>query len=117
MPGAIPHQRILGAQAMRAVVVGLAVAGSLLAVAGLANAPSRPDSFAAVFPPWWSGPQAAGAAARAGDIAGVGALPFILILKSRTPGLGERLRRAGALILLDPRAAGLCARPPTGTPS
>ena len=97
--------------------VGAAVAASLVATAALAYAPRTANGFAAVFPPWWSTAQAMNAAVSAGDITGVGALPFILILRSDAPGLEARLKRAGALILLDPRAAGVCAPPPPETRS
>jgi lipid-binding SYLF domain-containing protein len=66
---------------------------------------------AAVFPPWWSPAQVIGAAGSAGDIAGVGAVPFIVILRGDAADLSQRARSAGALALLDPALAGACARP------
>jgi hypothetical protein len=71
---------------------------------------------AAVFPPWWSPAQIVGAAGSAGDIAGAGGAPFIVILRAAPDDRGpadllQRARQAGALLLLDPALAGACARP------
>jgi hypothetical protein len=71
-------------------------------------APTGATRVAAVFPPWWSSARAMGAAATAGEIAGAGAHPSILIVSSGTPGLSRRLHDAGAIVLLSPGLAGLC---------
>jgi hypothetical protein len=89
------------------IALGAACATLVMAMSAVA-APAGATRVAAVFPPWWSSAQAADAAAAAGDIAGAGAHPSILIVSSATPGLSERLRDAGAMILLSPGLAGLC---------
>ena len=95
----------------QALAIGGAIIASLVAAVAVAAAPVAPDRLAAVFPPWWSRAQLMSAATSAGDIAGVGAAPFILILRSDSPGLEARLRRSGAWLLLNPDAAGVCASP------
>lgn len=95
-------------------VVGVAV--SLLAAVAVEAQPRTPGRVAAVFPPWWSAAQVIGAAGSAGDVAGVGAVPFIVILRGQpekglAADLSQRARSAGALLLLDPALAGACARP------
>lgn len=97
------------------VVLGvLGVAFTLLAAVAVEAQPRTPGRVAAVFPPWWSSAQVVGAAGAAGDIAGVGAVPFIVILrgppeKNGADDLSQRARSAGALLLLDPALAGVCA--------
>ncbi len=80
-------------------------------------APVGATRVAAVFPPWWNSARAMDAAAAAGEIAGAGAHPSILIVSSAAPGLGHRLRAAGAMILLSPGLAGLCDVPASETRS
>jgi len=85
----------------------------IIGVAGLAGsisaaAPNDAGGIAAVFPPWWSASRAFAAAASAGDVLNGGAYGFVLIVQSRRPGLGARLRAAGALFLLNPLAVGGC---------
>jgi hypothetical protein len=82
---------------------------TLFATVAASTAPRDPARIAAVFPPWWTPDQTASAAASAGQIAGAGAVPFILILRGKPDALGPRLRTAGAWMLLDPDAAGVCA--------
>jgi hypothetical protein len=101
-----------GAGAPRVAVCALAVFATLAVAVAQADAPRAANGFAVIFPPWWSAAQALNAAASAGDITGVGALPFILVVRSDAPRLKARLRQAGALLLLDPRAAGTCSPPP-----
>lgn len=94
------------------VVLGvLGVLASLLAAVAVDAQPRTPGRLAAVFPPWWSPAQVVGAAGAAGDIAGVGAVPFIVILRGPPATLAQHARSAGALLLLDPALAGACARP------
>ncbi|EJL34547.1 hypothetical protein PMI01_01604 [Caulobacter sp. AP07] len=97
--------------AWRALLVGLGIVGTLAMAAGAAPPPVKPDRLAVVFPPWWSRAHVTAAAASAGDIVGAGSAPFILILRGDGAGLDARSRRAGALLLLDPAAAGVCAPP------
>jgi hypothetical protein len=71
-------------------------------------------AVAVVFPPWWPDARVFAAAAAAGDIVNRGTVPFVLIVQSERPGLGARLRAAGALLVLNPLAAGGCSPPSTG---
>lgn len=89
----------------------LAIFASLAATVAVGAAPRDPARVAAVFPPWWTPAQAASAAGSAGQIAGAGGAPFILILRGEPGQLEPRLRAAGAWLLLDPDAAGRCSPP------
>jgi hypothetical protein len=85
------------------VVVALLPLGVALAVQ---FAPPVDGPVAAVFPPWWNARSAFVAAGDAGPVVRFGALPFIVIVAATDR---VRLRAAGAWLLLDPRAVGLCA--------
>lgn len=89
----------------------LGVALSLFAAVAVDAQPRTPGRVAAVFPPWWSAARIVGAAASAGDIAGAGGAPFVVILRGDPANLAERAKSAGAVLLLDPALAGACARP------
>jgi hypothetical protein len=89
----------------------LGVILSLFAAVAVDAQPRTPGRVAAVFPPWWNAARVIGAAADAGDIAGAGGAPFIVILRGNPATLNQRARDAGALLLLDPALAGVCARP------
>jgi len=88
---------------------------AVIACVGLAavlpTAPANAVSLAAVFPPWWSQGQVWRAAMSTGDVIDVGSSRFVLVLHSNASGLAARLRRAGALLVLDPLTMGVCARP------
>ena len=87
----------------------LLLTGSALFSSGLALAPKAGDPVAVLFPPWWSGAEAASASAAArSDIVRMGAWRTVLIVRSDTPGLARRLVRAGAWLILDPIAAFGC---------
>lgn len=112
----IPATRRIAAVAGPAALATLGIFLSLFAAAAVDAQPRTPGRVAAVFPPWWSPAQIVGAAGSAGDIAGAGGAPFIVILRalpneSRPSDLSKRARAAGALLLLDPALAGACARP------
>ena len=81
----------------------------LFAAATVNAAPRDPSRVAAIFPPWWSAAQAVSAAGSAGDIAATGSAPFIVILRGDPTDLAQRARSVGALLVLDPNLAGLCA--------
>jgi hypothetical protein len=87
---------------------GAAILATLGATVAAGAAPRDPARVAAVFPPWWTSAQTVSAAASAGQIAGAGGAPFILILRGEPDALEPRLRAAGAWLLLDPDAAGQC---------
>jgi hypothetical protein len=98
--------------------LGLSAVASLVGLAAVvlgAAAPRDPGAVAAVFPPWWSQVQALNAAATAGDIQRTGGLATIVVIHGDPKTLADRLRRAGALLLLDPVGAGLCAAPNAST--
>lgn len=76
---------------------GLAAAGLLGAVLSL---PPAAGEAAAVFPPWWPAARAFASASSAGAVSGTGALRSILIVRSDRPALAERLRAAGAVLVL-----------------
>ncbi|MDP2214503.1 hypothetical protein [Phenylobacterium sp.] len=91
---------------------------SLIAALMLGAAPRQANAAAAVFPPWWAAPRALAAADRAGEVTGVGAQPFIIILTERapaggaSPSLTSALRAQGAWLVVDPGLAGPCATVP-----
>jgi hypothetical protein len=95
----------------RLLPVGAAIVGPLVLAAGASATPASAERLAVVFPPWWGNDHILAAAASAGDVVGVGSVPFILILRGDGAGLDARARRAGGLLLLDPAAAGPCAPP------
>lgn len=88
--------------------VGAIFAG-LLAAASVNAQPRDPSRVAAVFPPWWSVARSVSAAGSAGTIAAVGGAPFIVIVRGDPADLTQRARSAGALLILDPDLAGVCA--------
>lgn len=88
---------------------GATILTTLFATVAAGAAPRDPARVAAVFPPWWTSARSASAAASAGAIAGAGGAPFILILRGEPGALESRARAAGAWLLLDPDAAGVCA--------
>jgi hypothetical protein len=77
-------------------------------VLSVAAAPTDPHEAAGVFPPWWSEAAALAAAARAGAVLGVGAVPFIVIVRDPGGHAPARLRAAGALVSLDARGLAGC---------
>ncbi|WP_421739005.1 hypothetical protein [Caulobacter sp.] len=109
----MPESLITSGKSPSAVGGMLATAGAILAgllAAVSVNAqPRDPSRVAAVFPPWWSVAQSVSAAGSAGRIAAVGGAPFIVILRGDPIDLAQRARSAGALLVLDPDLAGVCA--------
>ncbi|HJV43656.1 hypothetical protein [Caulobacter sp.] len=97
----------LGAAALAVLGMGL----GLFAAVAVEAEPRTPGRVAAVFPPWWDPARIIGAAGSAGDIAGAGGASFVVILRGDPADLSARARAAGALMLLDPALAGVCARP------
>jgi hypothetical protein len=94
------------------VVVGLATCGLLVALMG--GPTSGP--VVAVFPPWWDGLRAVDAAAEAGAVLRFGVLDFIVVVAPEEPHSRDRLWRAGAWILFNPRGLSGCG-PGTGVKS
>jgi len=88
-----------------AITIGLV---SLVAACGFAARPLDAHQAAGVFPPWWSPARALDAASRAGPVSAAGRAPFILVVRSPEGDVAARLRRAGALFVLDPGLARAC---------
>ncbi|MEQ8586853.1 MAG: hypothetical protein RLO01_02745 [Thalassobaculaceae bacterium] len=93
--------------------VPAAVAGAAMLVAatvgGLAPDEDGTGPVAAVFPPWWSAHDVmAGLARTDAAILREGFNSSIVLASSPAPGLADRLRAAGALLVLDPQAAAGC---------
>jgi hypothetical protein len=86
----------------------LLIAGGLVVSAALTIMPRDSHRLVAVFPPWWSGEEELAAAANAGVVGSVGRIPFILAVQSGDSGLGARLSKAGALLVLDGSAFTFC---------
>lgn len=109
----MPDALITSAKGPSVVGAMLATAGAivagLLAAVSVNAQPKDPSRVAAVFPPWWSVAQSVSAAGSAGSIAAVGGAPFIVILRGDPTDLAQRARSAGALLVLDPDLAGVCA--------
>ena len=102
------HSSLLGVWQGLAVV-GLAACGLLMAlIGGPASGP-----VAAVFPPWWGGMHAIDAAAEGGAVLRLGLLNFVVLIVPDDQHGRERLWRAGAWLLLNPRGLSGCS-PSTG---
>ncbi len=85
-------------------IIGLAVGGLLTALAG--GAASGP--VAAVFPPWWNATRSVDAAAEGGAVLRLGMAHFIVFVAPDEMRGRERLWRAGAWLLLNPRGLAGC---------
>ncbi len=89
---------------------GLLLAATLCCTAWLDLAPRPGQPVLAVFPPWWSRAEALQAMIAAdGDLVSPGRWPDMLTAASSRAGLGKRLHRQGAWLLLDPRGLAGCA--------
>jgi hypothetical protein len=100
--GRANHRRN-SAAAGAAVCLALAL-GSLGPVAMIAARPADPGMVAAVFPPWWSTARILAAAATAGRLTAVGRWSSVVVVRGDEYA-AARLKSAGALLLIDPRAA------------
>lgn len=96
-----------GVDAVAWGIAPLAIVASL-AAAMPGPAFGRSESIAAVFPPWWHQSRVFQAAAGAGPLLDTGQASFVVVVGFSDPGVADRLRSAGALILLDAAAVG-CA--------
>lgn len=98
-----------GRQAFPAWAPAVALGAAILSISVVAEAGSQDSIQAAgVFPPWWSQSGVLAAATRAGDITAIGAVPFIVVVRSSKGPAAPRLRAAGALLSLNSGLAGLC---------
>jgi hypothetical protein len=62
-----------------------------------------------VFPPWWTASRAMAAAASAGDILGVGGLPFVVIVHRDSTGVARGASSVGALFVVDADTKSMCS--------
>ena len=83
-------------------------ATSALAAAVLSLAPPVSGPVAALFPPWWTATRSLVAASGAGTPVRFGAAGFVVVLMPDTQDAAARLHRAGAWLVLDPKALGGC---------
>jgi hypothetical protein len=91
------------------LVVALAIVTSFAPAAAVNATPSDPSRVAMVFPPWWSAAHAVTAAASAGEILGVGGVPFVVIVHCDPKNAARRARSVGALFILGADARSLCS--------
>lgn len=93
-----------------AVAWGIAAFAIVASLAAAVPGPAfgRSESIAAVFPPWWHHARVFEAAAGAGPLLDTGQASFVVVVGFSDSGVADRLRSAGALILLDAAAVG-CA--------
>ncbi len=98
-------------------MAGVRVAASILATAtaigvtaAMTMAVGSPtgSTIAAFFPPWWSAERVFQAAADAGEIADVGRIPSMIVVRSDRNGLAARLKAAGALAIFNADDLGGC---------
>jgi len=80
-------------------------------VGSLTMAPRDPHRVAAIFPPWWSAERSLSAAGAGGSILRQGAWSWIVIVAGQGDDVAPMLHAAGALLLVDPTAAGICGTP------
>ncbi len=76
-----------------------------------APAPAQ-GPVAALFPRWWRSADVVKAAGSAGRIVRLGTVHFIVIVAPDSSGIAERLRAAGAILVIDPILAGGCSPVP-----
>lgn len=84
---------------------------AMLAVAlfGLLTPADGATRVAAIFPPWWTAQDVMASLSGSDTVILRGGIaPSVLLLSSPTPGLSQRLRNAGALLIIDPEAAAGC---------
>ena len=87
-----------GADAVAWGIAPFAIVASLVAALP-GPAFGRSGSIAAVFPPWWHQARVFEAAAGAGPLLNTGQASFVVVVGFSDPGVVDRLRSAGALIL------------------
>lgn len=93
-----------------ALAVGSLLAAGWLSLAPQAAPAGRADLLAAVFPPWWGSQRVFLAAAGCGPVAGLGAVPFVVIAAPAGADGAAALRRNGAWLVLDARLVTLCGQ-------
>jgi hypothetical protein len=104
------RSRALPATLKSTLIVGGAFLASVGLVVALAAGPSQRGQAAAVYPPWWTQADVLASASQAGAVIGLGAVPFIVIVRAEGGDLAPRLRRSGALFTLDPSHVLVCGQ-------
>lgn len=100
-----PHSRLVALTVAALLLVGI---GS-----GLPNVADDAPTLLLVFPPWWSRADVWRAALATGEIVS-DVSPFAVVLHSESGDLAGRARRAGAILVLDPRHLAACGSRPEG---
>lgn len=100
---ASPAHALAGTAFSIAAVV--ASAGVMLSVGSRSD---DPHEAAGVFPPWWDRSAVVAAAGQAGAIRDLGAVPFIVVVRTPAADADRRLREAGALFTVAPSGVGFC---------
>ncbi|MFN3659170.1 MAG: hypothetical protein ACK4UO_18140 [Pseudolabrys sp.] len=106
--------RMISIGRVLSILLCLTVGTAGIAASVSAGKPGDDGSIVAVFPPWWSASRALTAASDAGAVLGGGGFAFVIIVQAQEPGLGDRLRAAGALLLLNPLGVGGCGPASSG---
>ncbi len=115
-----PQQQSLTDEGARAPRGGVGLLWSLAPIAlvtslGLAISvkaavsPASSTTVTAVYAPWRTAEHAFLAAASAGRVVGIGKLAFLVTVESDAPDLAARLRRTGALAIIDSSFTTLCS--------
>jgi len=86
-----------------AALIGMIAATAAPALA-IAARPVQPFAVAAVFPPWWTGDRVRSAIDPMDAVTSEGRLATVVVVYGGS-GLEQRLRTAGAWMILDPRIA------------
>ena len=90
-----------------AIWVMMVTASLAMLVAALPGPSFGQDaSIAALFPPWWSQERVLRAATSAGDLVDSGGWTSVAVLRFADNRLPDRLRKAGALLILDAESLG-----------
>ena len=85
----------------------------LLGPIALALSPREGEAVAVMAMPWPGASASATVAAADGRLLGLAANQLLAIAIDGSPGFVWRLYAAGALLVIDARAAAFCFRPPT----
>ncbi len=91
------------------VFLGLA---SLLIASLAMLQPGDATNVVAIFPPTWSAERSMIAASSVGPVLGSGAFPFMVAVKGEAWNYEEKLRAAGAILVVDGRRFPFCGTKP-----